>query len=104
MIVITWVVLIMCAGGGRGDLLALAIAAIVTGLPAVIIALLLQFLEGLMGKNGKYVISSLGLLPLMLIIYNQGRGDHFYMITILTSGLLWSIAWIGTAILFLRRN
>jgi hypothetical protein len=62
----------------------------------------LQALERVLGKRGPYIISMLGLAPLILVIGFGGRGDHVYMAVIVFSGLVWSAAWIATFTHFLK--
>lgn len=105
MTLITLVILMIGAGGYK-DLLSImfvAAIAVLWSIPTTLLIMGLQALERVLGKRGPYLISLLGLAPLMLVIGFGGRGDHVFMAVIVLSGLVWSAAWIATFVHFLKR-
>ena len=81
------------------------IGIISSGVPVAIAGVLfLQFIERSIGKTGKYVVSTIGLFPLMLVIFYSKHGVNAYMIALVLSGLAWSAAWIMTSVLFLEKQ
>jgi hypothetical protein len=105
MTLITLVILMIGAGGYK-DLLSIMFVgaiALLWSIPTTLVIMGLQALERLLGKRGPYIISMIGLAPLILVIGFGGRGDHVFMAVIVFSGLVWSAAWIATFILFLKR-
>jgi hypothetical protein len=105
MTLITLFTLMMGAGGYRDPMSFLFVGAIALlwSIPTALLIIGFQALERVLGKRGPYVISTIGLAPLMLVIGFGGRGDHVYMAVIVFSGLVWSAAWIATFIHFLKR-
>ena len=105
MTLITLVILMIGAGGYKDLLSMLFVAAIALlwSVPTVLLIMGFQALERVLGRRGPYIISMVGLGPLLLVIGLGGRGDHVYMAVIVFSGLVWSAAWIATFILFLKR-
>src|ERR1700733_7736874 len=98
--------LLMIGAGGYKDLLSIlfvAAIALLWSLPTALVIMGLQALESVLGKRGPYIISAIGLAPLMLVIGFGGRGDHVFMAVIVFSGFVWSAAWIATFIHFLKR-
>jgi hypothetical protein len=105
MTLITLVILMIGAGGYK-DLLSIMFVgaiALLWSIPTTLVIMGFQALERLLGKRGPYIISMIGLAPLILVIGFGGRGDHVFMAVIVFSGLVWSAAWIATFILFLKR-
>lgn len=99
-------VILMIGGGGYKDLQSMMFVgaiAILWSIPTALLMIGFQALERVLGKRGPYIISMIGLAPLMLVIGFGGRGDHAYMAVIVFSGLVWSAAWIATFIHFLKR-
>jgi hypothetical protein len=105
MTLITLVLLMIGAGGYKNLLSILFVGAIALlwSIPTALVIIGFQALERVLGKRGPFIISALGLAPLMLVIGFGGRGDHVYMAVIVFSGLVWSVAWIATFIHFLKR-
>ena len=98
--------LLMIGAGGYKDLLSIlfvAAIALLWSLPTALVIMALQGLESVLGKRGPYIISAIGLAPLMLVIGFGGRGDHVFMALIVFSGLVWSAARITTFFHFLKR-
>jgi hypothetical protein len=105
MIIVTAFILIVQGGGYKNfhDFSFVAsIGLYFLGLPLIVIIILLHFLEGWLGRYGRYYISLLGLWPLLLILY-AGRGDSKFAAVLVLSGIGWSAAWIATASLFRRQ-
>jgi len=105
MTLITLVILMIGAGGYK-DLLSILFVggiALLWSIPTTLLIIGFQALERVLGKRGPYIISTIGLAPLILVIGFGGRGDHVFMTVIVFSGLVWSAAWIATFILFLKR-
>ncbi|HXM00975.1 MAG TPA: hypothetical protein VN939_00130 [Chthoniobacterales bacterium] len=99
-------VILMIGAGGYKDLLSIMFVgaiAILWSIPTTLLMIGFQALERVLGKRGPYIISTIGLAPLMLVIGFGGRGDHVFMAVIVFSGLVWSAAWIATFIHFLKR-
>ena len=99
-------VILMIGAGGYKDLLSIMFVgaiAILWSIPTTLLMIGFQALERVLGKRGPYIISTIGLAPLMLVIGFGGRGDHVFMAVIVFSGLVWSAAWIATFIRFLKR-
>ncbi len=106
MTLITLVILMIGAGGYKDlqSIMFVGAIAILWSIPTTLLILGFQALERVLGKRGPYIISTIGLAPLMLVISFGGRGDHVYMAVIVFSGLVWSAAWIVTFIYFLKRR
>ena len=99
-------VILMIGAGGYKDLQSIMFVgaiAILWSIPTTLLMIGFQALERVLGKRGPYIISTIGLAPLMLVIGFGGRGDHVFMAVIVFSGLVWSAAWIATFIHFLKR-
>jgi hypothetical protein len=105
MTLITLVILMMGAGGYKNlmSLMFVGAIAIFWSIPTAILIMGFQALERVLGKRGPYIISMIGLAPLILVIGFGGRGDHVFMAVIVFSGLVWSAAWIATFNHFLKR-
>ncbi len=105
MTLISLVILMIGAGGYKDPMSFLFVGAIALlwSIPTALVIIGFQALERVMGERGPYIISAIGLAPLMLVIGFGGRGDHVYMAVIVFSGLVWSAAWIGTFNHFLKR-
>lgn len=98
--------LLMVGAGGYKDLLSILFVgaiAILWSIPTTLLVIGFQALERVLGKRGPYIISVIGLGPLILVIGFGGRGDHVFMAVIVFSGLVWSAAWIATFTHFLKR-
>jgi len=98
-------VLLMIGAGGYKDLLSIMFVgaiAILWSIPTTLLIIGFQALERILGERGPYIISTIGLAPLMLVIGFGGSGDHVYMAVIVFSGLVWSAAWIATFNYFLK--
>jgi len=98
--------LLMIMAGGYKDLLSMLFVgaiAILWSIPTTLVIMGFQALERVLGKRGPYIISMIGLAPLMLVIGFGGRGDHVFMAVIIFCGLVWSVAWIATFNHFLKR-
>jgi hypothetical protein len=106
MTLITLVILMIGAGGYKNlqSTLFVGAIAILWSIPTTLLIMGFQALERLLGKRGPYIISMIGLAPLILVIGFGGRGDHVYMAVIVFSGLVWSGAWIATFIHFLKTS
>jgi len=74
------------------------------GIPLIGIITLFHFVERRFGPYMRYLIASIGLFPLLLVIYSRGRGDAIYMQIFMLPGLVWSAAWLTTSFLFLDRS
>ncbi|MGB7583857.1 MAG: hypothetical protein WBM11_03350 [Terriglobales bacterium] len=105
MTLITLVILMIGAGGYKDPLSMMFVGAIAIlwSIPTTLLMVGFQALERVLGKRGPYIISLIGLAPLMLVIGFGGRGDHVFMAVIVFSGLLWSAAWIATFIHFVKK-
>ncbi len=105
MTLITLVILMIGAGGYKDPLSMMFVGAIAIlwSIPTTLLMVVFQALERVLGKRGPYIISLIGLAPLMLVIGFGGRGDHVFMAVIVFSGLLWSAAWIATFIHFVKK-
>jgi hypothetical protein len=105
MTLITLVILMIGAGGYKDLLSFLFVGAIALlwSIPTALLIMGFQALERILGRRGPYIISMVGLAPLLLVIGFGGRGDHVYMAIIVFSGLVWSAAWIATFNYFLKR-
>jgi hypothetical protein len=102
MLIVTAFTLIMQGGGYKNshDFSVVALTGLYfLGLPLIAIVTLLHFLEGWLGRYGRYYIASLGLWPLLLILY-AGRGDPKFSTILVLAGVGWSVIWIATAFLF----
>jgi hypothetical protein len=104
MTLITLVISMIGAGGYKDLLSGLFVAAIALlwSIPTALLIMGFQALERVLGKRGPYIISMVGLAPLLLVIGFGGRGDHVFMAVIVFSGLVWSAAWIATYMHFLK--
>lgn len=104
MTLITLVILMIGAGGYKDPLSMMFVGAIAIlwSIPTTLLIMGFQALERVLGERGPYIISTIGLAPLMLVIGFGGRGDHVYMAVIIFSGLVWSAAWIATFNHFLK--
>jgi hypothetical protein len=104
MIIVTAFILIL-QGGGYGSFHDFSFVALTglyfLGLPLIAIVILLHFMEGWLGRYGRYYISLLGLWPLLLIWY-AGGGDSKFASILVLAGIGWSAAWIATAFVFLK--
>jgi hypothetical protein len=105
MTLITLVILMIGAGGYKDlqSIMFVGAIAILWSIPTALLIIGFQALERVLGRRGPYIISMIGLAPLMLVIGFGGRGDHVFMAVIVFSGLVWSAAWIATFIHFLKR-
>jgi hypothetical protein len=105
MALITLAILMIGAGGYKNPLSLMFVGAIAIlwSIPTALLIIGFQALERALGKRGPYIISAIGLAPLMLVIGFGGRGDHVFMAVIVVSGLVWSAAWIATFNYFLKR-
>lgn len=90
MTLITLVILMIGAGGYKDPLSMMFVGAIAIlwSIPTTLLMVGFQALERVLGKRGPYIISLIGLAPLMLVIGFGGRGDHVFMAVIVFSGLL----------------
>jgi hypothetical protein len=104
MTLITLVILMIGAGGYKDlqSILIVGAIAILWSIPTILLIMGFQVLERVLGRRGPYIISMIGLFPLLLVIGFGGRGDHVYMAVIVFSGLVWSAAWIATFNHFLK--
>jgi|HubBroStandDraft_6_1064221.scaffolds.fasta_scaffold1410880_1 hypothetical protein len=105
MTLITLGILMIGVGGYKDLLSTLFVAgiALLWSVPTALLIMGFQTLERVLGKRGPYIISMVGVAPLLLVIGVGGRGDHVYMAVIVFSGLVWSAAWIATFTYFLKR-
>jgi hypothetical protein len=71
-------------------------------LPLIGLITLLHFLDRRFGTYARYPIASIGLFPLLLVVYFRGQGDEIYTRVIVLSGLAWSAAWFATSHIFSR--
>jgi hypothetical protein len=105
MTLITLVILMIGAGGYKDlqSIMFVGAIALLWSIPTTLLIMGFQALERVLGKRGPYIISAIGLAPLMLVIGFGGRGDRVFMAVIVFSGLVWSAAWIATFSYFLNR-
>jgi hypothetical protein len=105
MTLITLITLMIGEGGYKDlqSILFVGAIALLWSIPTTLLIIGFQALERVFGKRGPYIISMIGLAPLILVIGFGGRGDHVFMAVIVFSGLVWSAAWIATFIHFLKR-
>jgi hypothetical protein len=101
MVIVSLVTLTIC-GGGYTDRNAFGFVGLLLvmfwGLPLIGFITLFHFLDRRLGPYARYPIASIGLFPLLLVIYFRGQGDVTYVRVIVLSGLAWSAAWLTTSI------
>lgn len=103
MVVVSLLTLTICGGGyaGKDAFVEMGIFAVLFGgLPVLGLITLFHFLDWAFGPYARYPVASIGLFPLLLIIYFQGGGDETYMKIIVLFGFAWSAAWLATSHIF----
>ena len=99
MVVVSLLTLTIGSGGyaGKHAFEELGIFAVVFGgLPVLGLITLFHFLDWAFGPYARYPVASIGLFPLLLIIY-VGQGDETFTKISVLSGLAWSAAWLATS-------
>ena len=97
MVVVSLLALAFCAGGASDVLVGLVWVTFLCSLPLIGLIGWLDSVEKRSGPNARYAIASIGLIPLLLIIYAGGRGNGEYMGVIVLAGMGWSAAWYATS-------
>ena len=72
------------------------------GLPLIGLVTAFHFLDRRYGPYARCPIASIGLFPLLLVIFFGGQGDQIFIRVIILSGLTWSAAWLTTSHFFAR--
>ena len=105
MVVVSLLTLTVCGGGyaGKNAFEEMGLFAVLFGgLPVLGLITLFHFLDWAFGPYARYPVASIGLFPLLLVIYFKGEGEEIYMRVIVLSGLAWSAAWLATSHIFSR--